>query len=118
MLRTNCQPDVFDLGSQSEEDEEDTFLPDRPMDDSSDKYINQCIDNPSSHLDPPAPNIPMENNLGDEHNQIDFRVLNERQQVTYIVDAAHRAGFLSLTDAFIAQLRNFTCIQEDGLSVV
>ena len=78
MPRTNRQPDVFDLGSQSEEDEEDAFLPNRPIDDSLDKYIDQFMDNPPSHSDPPAPDILMEDNLGDEHNQIDFRVLSER----------------------------------------
>lgn len=36
----------------------------------------------------------------------------------YIVDAAHRAGFFSLADAFITQLRNFTCVQKNGLSVI
>ena len=118
MPRTNRQPDVFDLGSQSEEDEEDAFLPDRPMDDSSNEYIDQFMDNPPSHSDPPVSDIPMKDNLDNEHNQIDFRALSKCQQVTYIVDAARRAVFPSLADAFIAQLRNFIRVQEDGLSVV
>lgn len=79
MSRTNCQSDMFDLDSQSEKDEEDRFLLDGLIDNSSDKYINQFIDNHSSHLDLPTPTISMEDNLGDEHNQIDFRALSEYQ---------------------------------------
>ena len=118
MPRTNRQPYVFDLGSQLEEDEEDAFLPNKPIDDSLDKYIDQYIDNLPSYLDLPALDIPMGYNLSNEHNYIDFRALSEHQRVIYVVNAAHRARFLSLADVFIVQLCNFTCIEEDGLSVV
>ena len=110
MPRTNRQPDVFDLGFQSKKDEKDDFLHDRPMDDSSDEYIDQFMNNLPSHLDLLVSDIFMENNLGDEHNQIDFRILSKRQQVTYIINAARRTGFPLLADAFIAQLCNFTRI--------
>lgn len=118
MPRTNRQPDVFDLGSQSKKDEENVFLHDKPMNNFSDKYINQFMDNSLNHSDPPTPDIPIEDNLGDEHSQIDLKVLSKCQQVMYVINAACRTGFLSLANAFIAQLRNFTYVQKDGLSIV
>ena len=36
----------------------------------------------------------------------------------YIIDAAHRAGFLSLANTFITQSCNFTRIREDDFSVI
>ena len=110
MPKTNHQPDIFDLGSQLKKDKEEACLPDRPIDDSLDEYIDQFIDNPPSHSDLLASDIPIKDNLGDEHNKIDLRALSKRQQVMYVIDAAHRAGFPSLADAFIAQLCNFTCV--------
>lgn len=60
----------------------------------------------------------IEDNSGDKHNWVNFKALSERQQVTYVNDVTCRAGFASLADVFIAQLCNFTHIQEDDLSVV
>lgn len=52
----------------------------------------------------------IEDNLVDKHNQIKLRVLNERQQVIYIVNAICRAGFMSFPNTFIVQLYKFTYI--------
>lgn len=54
----------------------------------------------------------------EEHDRVDLKTLSERDRVTYVADAARRAGFTSLSDVFIAQLRNFPLLQEDGLRVV
>ena len=108
MPRINCQPDIFNLGSWSKEDGEDAFLSNRHIDNSSDKYIDQFMDNPPSHLDPPILDIFMVDNLSDEHNQIDFKALSKRKQVTYVVDVVRRLGFPSFANTFIVQLHNFT----------
>lgn len=41
-----------------------------------------------------------------------------RDRITYVVDAAHKAGFISLADVFIHQLFNFHTLQAKGLDVV
>ncbi len=41
-----------------------------------------------------------------------------RDRITYVVDAAHRAGFTSLADVFIHQLSNFHTLQAQGLDVI
>lgn len=38
------------------------------MDNFLDKYIDQFMDNPLSQLDPPAPNIPIKDNLDTKYN--------------------------------------------------
>lgn len=60
----------------------------------------------------------MEDNLSDKYNPINFSILKEHQQVTYIIDVTCKVRFTSLANIFIAQLYNFTCLQEDGLFVV
>lgn len=105
------QPNQIDLSFQTEKEEKDDFLPDESID----EYIDESMDNP---LGSEPLGTPIEDNSGDEHDRVNLRALRERQRVMYVVDAAHRAGFMSLADAFIAQLCNFTRIQEDGLSVV
>ena len=75
----NCQSDVFDLGSQSEKYENNAFFFNKSIDDSLDNYIDQFMDNFLSHLDLLLSDILMGDNLGDEHNQIDFKVLSKRQ---------------------------------------
>ena len=44
--------------------------------------------------------------------------MNQRERVTYMADAAHKARFASFANIFIAQLCNFPCLKADGLHVV
>ncbi len=72
-------------------------------DDASDLPENANMPNPPIETNTPAP---------------DIREMNIRDRVTYVVNAAHKAGFTSLADVFIYQLSNFSTLQTHGLDVI
>ncbi len=72
-------------------------------DDTSDLPENANVPNPPINTNKPAP---------------DIREMNIHDRVTYVVNAAYKAGFTSLADVFIHQLSNFSTFQAHGLDVV
>lgn len=76
----NCKSDVIDLSSQTEEnegegDKKDDFFPVKLMDNSNNKYIYKYIKNFSRCSNLLETFI--EDNLGDKHILMDFRVLSK-----------------------------------------
>lgn len=75
----------------------------KTRDDASDLSENANTPNPPIETNIPAPDI-WEMNIYD--------------RVTYVINTAHKAGFILFADVFIHPLSNFSTLQVHGLDIV